>query len=96
MNGTPAKNRIRTSHTLFMAAYRTPAGIQLQEPPFAEFRASITHPIEYTETQQLGAAMRAAGVEAFEYPAARDLAHGTCVGLFKPSAFSVREPAQMH
>jgi hypothetical protein len=96
MSGTPVKNSIRTSHTLFTATYHTPAGIQLQLPPFAEFRPAIAHPADYTATQQLGSAMRESGVEAFEYPSARDPAQGTCVGVFKPAAFSAPEPEQMH
>ena len=40
--------------------------------------------------------MRESGVEAFEYPSARDPAQGTCVGVFTPSAFRAPKPAQMH
>jgi hypothetical protein len=36
--------------------------------------------------------MRAAGVEAFRYRSARDVAGGINIGVFTPRAFAVRKP----
>lgn len=94
MDAAPVKEAIRSEHTLFSAAYRSERGIQLQEPPFSAFSAAITHPADYAQTQLLGTAMREAGVDAFEYPSARDPQRGLCVGLFSPAAFSQPQPGE--
>lgn len=94
MNGTPIKESIRTEHTLFSAGYRAEAGVKLHAEPFAQFADVIRHPKDYSQTQQLGSAMRDAEVEAFEYVSARDPQLGICVGLFTPAAFSGRKPRE--
>ena len=92
MDGEPVKETIRSEHTLFSAGYRSMRGVKLQQPPFVRFAVAIVHRADYAQTQLLGTAMRDAGVEAFEYPSARDPLHGLCVGLFSPGAFSRPQP----
>lgn len=96
MQAEPPKEAIHSQHTLFAAGYKTDRGVRLQLPPFDQHRARITHPRDYADTQALGGAMRHAGVQAFEYPSARDPAHGLCVGLFAPQALAQRRPRHMH
>ncbi|OOG21014.1 hypothetical protein B1C78_16770 [Thioalkalivibrio denitrificans] len=87
---TPPDQPFTTRHTIFEASYRTDQGLQLQHPPFERYRAVLTHPSVYGATQRLGSAMRAAGVEAFEYPSAR--AEGLNAALFTPRALCSRKP----
>ena len=72
----PPGGELKSQHTLFGVGYRTRRGLRLQAPPWAEHAAAITSPVDYAVSQRLGAAMRAAGVEAFEYASARDQAGG--------------------
>lgn len=81
-----------TQHTLFGAAYQTQRGLKLQAPPFASQRDALTDPIDYRQTQQLGSAMRTAGIEAFEFESARDPDHGINVALFSPAALAQAAP----
>ncbi len=92
MQAAPPGDRIRTEHTLFTVGYRSERGLRLQAPPFAAHRAVLAHPEHYAPTQALGSAMRAAGVEAFEYASARDPGQGICVGLFTPRALAQKRP----
>ncbi|MGH8811793.1 MAG: RES family NAD+ phosphorylase [Advenella sp.] len=94
MDGTPVKDRIRSEHTLFSVRYGTEKGIQLQEPPFDQYQAELTDPVNYQAAQQIGSAMRAANVEAFEYCSARDPEQGLCVALFSPMAFRQKKPQE--
>lgn len=70
--------------TLFQVDVATDRGVDLGAPAFARARGALTSPTSYDATQRLGATMRAAGVEAFLYPSARDPDGGTNVGLFEP------------
>jgi hypothetical protein len=88
----PPAGKLDTQHTLFGAAYRTGQGLQLQEPPFADHRAALASPSDYRASQALGAAMRAADIEAFEFVSARDLQAGINVALFTPKAFAKKDP----
>jgi len=92
MSEPPPKPLIRSQHTLFTAAYQTPRGVRLQEPPFARHARRLADPGDYRESQALGADMRAAGVLAFEYPSARDPQGGLCVGLFSVLALADTKP----
>ena len=65
--------------------------IDLVASPFDVHRASIASPSRYDETQAIGDAMRAAGVELFRYPSAR-AANGVNVGVFSPAAFGRAKP----
>ncbi len=81
--------------TLFRARVRTEHGVDLVAPPFAAHRAAIASPVSYQASQALGSAMRAAGVEAFRYPSARDPQRGVNVGVFAPAAFHHARPRDM-
>lgn len=76
--------RYDSRHTLFSARYRTERGLRLQAAPFDEWRDALVHPSEYGPTQALGRAIREAGVEAFEFPSARDPGSGNNVALVVP------------
>ncbi len=89
---SPPPAKLVTQHTIFSANYATRAGLQLQQPPFAQHQARLTHPSDYAATQQLGSVMRDTGVEAFEFTSARDPEQGVNVGLFSPAGLSSRRP----
>lgn len=88
----PPTGKLDTQHTLFGAAYRTQQGLRLQDPPFAAHHALLASPSDYSASQALGAALRAAGIEAFEFVSARDPEDGINVALFTPKAFAKKEP----
>lgn len=88
----PPAGKIDTQHTLFEAAYRTLTGLRLQALPFDAHRGAIRHPSDYGASQALGARMRAAGIEAFEFVSARDPEAGLNVALFTPRAFARKAP----
>ncbi|ONF45068.1 hypothetical protein BTO32_00890 [Marinobacter lutaoensis] len=92
MDGTPPTDKLNSEHTLFSVGYSTAIGVQLQRPPFDEFTAQMAHPRDYSASQTLGSRMRAAGVEAFEYPSARAAGHQLCGALFTPRALADRAP----
>ncbi|WP_348701299.1 RES family NAD+ phosphorylase [uncultured Marinobacter sp.] len=92
MDGTPPTDKLNSEHTLFSVGYSTAIGVQLQRPPFDEFTAQMVHPRDYSASQTLGSRMRAAGVEAFEYPSARAAGHQLCGALFTPRALADRAP----
>lgn len=95
IDNTPIKNSITSAHTLFSVNYATPQGVRLQAAPFDQFQQQLTHPHDYFQTQQLGSAMRAGKVEAFEYQSARDPNKKICVGLFIPAALTQKKPTDM-
>ncbi len=88
-------DRLTTEHTLFSVSYRTTAGVCLQQVPFDQFQAVLTHPCDYRASQHTGSSMRAAGVEAFEYLSARSATPLTCVALFTPRPFADSSPESM-
>lgn len=94
MDGHPVKNKIRSEHTMFSAVYQTERGIQLHSAPFVKYKKKLVDPVNYNNCQLLGTAMRGAGVQAFEYTSARDVAKGICVGLFSFAAFSKKKPQE--
>ncbi len=67
-------------------------GIKLQNSPFDQFRPQLTSPTDYTQTQKVGAAMRGAGVEVFEYESVRAADNGIGVGVFSIKAFVQNAP----
>jgi hypothetical protein len=85
---------LRTAHTLFSVRYQTERGIALHQPPFSQHRELLTSKTDYQHTQQLGSAMRSAGVDAFAYQSARAAGSEHCIGLFNPNAFVTRQPEQ--
>lgn len=92
MSGPAPKDELISQHTLFTAPYRTDRGVMLQAPPFDRFGPLLMHPSDYIATQLLGAEMRGAGVQAFEYSSARDPQHRPCVGLFSLQALAGFKP----
>lgn len=91
MEGEPIKHKINSEHTVFSIDYETHRGVQLQNTPFNAYQSELTHPQHYQSSQQVGAKMREADVEVFEYQSARN-SEGTCVGLFSPKAFVQKKP----
>jgi hypothetical protein len=83
---------LTTQLTAFTVGTRTQRGIDLTAPPFAEHRKAIASRTSYTAPQALGNAMRAAGVELFRYPSARDTQGGVNVGVFTPTVFGGAKP----
>ncbi|MCY4211542.1 MAG: RES family NAD+ phosphorylase [Gammaproteobacteria bacterium] len=92
MESPPPSSRLMTQHTVFAAHHKAVTGLQLQHLPFASYGKFLTDPGDYAVTQQLGSAMRAAGVSAFEYISARDPHEGTNVALYTPDVFTNNEP----
>ena len=64
----------------------------MQCPPFSAHRDLLCHRTDYRATQRLGAALRAAAVDGFEFGSARDPEGGINVALFEPAALSSRRP----
>lgn len=95
MSGKPIKQQIKSEHSLFTVGYKSSKGVSLQTAPFDQYEQEISHPNQYQQSQQLGSAMRAAGVEVFEYPSARDPQKENCVGLFTARAFKNKKPNNM-
>jgi hypothetical protein len=90
-----AMGTIRTWHTAFTARFKTSMGGDLTRAPFEPDRRTIASPSQYADSQALGARMRAAGVEAFRFPSARDSAGGVNVGIFVPSVFAGARPRSL-
>lgn len=89
---TPPSGKLDTQHTLFGAKYLTHQGLRLQCPPFARYRDVLSSPSSYDASQKMGAGMRKAGIEAFEFQSARDPEAGVNVALFTPKALAARAP----
>lgn len=83
---------LTTQHTLFGARWQCTRGLRLHAAPFDRWRELLVDPADYRATQQLGSAMRAAGIEAFEYLSARDPGRGFNVALFGPASLASRRP----
>ena len=83
---------VTTALTAFTATMRTLRGVDLTKAPFDKYRSRIASPVRYDATQPLGADMRAAGVEAFRYPSARDSEGGINIAAFVPSVFGKAKP----
>lgn len=93
LEGTRADlGSIATWHTAFSVEARTANGIDLTAAPFDRYRNAIASPVTYDATQRLGQAMRAASVEAFRFPSARDRQGGVNVGLFQSGVFGTARP----
>jgi hypothetical protein len=86
---------ISTPLTVFRTKARSARGVDLTAPPFDAYRRTIASPARYDASQSLGAAMRAAGVELFRYPSARDPKGGANVGAFAPEVFGRAKPRDL-
>lgn len=82
---------LATQLSTFAVRVRTTHGVDLVAPPFDGYTGTIAAKHRYADTQVLGAAMRAAGVEAFRYPSARSDG-GVNVGVFAWRIFSRLRP----
>src|SRR5204863_5588869 len=95
LEGTRAKlETLTTQLTAFRVGARTSRGVDLVTSPFDTHRRAIASPARYEESQKLGAAMRAAGVELFRYPSARD-PDGINVAAFTPAVFGKAKPRDL-
>jgi hypothetical protein len=92
MEQPPPGGGLTTELTVFGAGYRFKRGLCLHEEPFVRFEKQLVDPRRYTDTQELGANMRAAEIEGFEYLSARDPDGGINIALFTASAFSHSSP----
>jgi hypothetical protein len=86
---------VTTQLSVFAVHARTRHGIDLTQPPFARFRKAIASPVRYSDSQALGAAMRAAGVQLIRYPSARDPRGGVNVAAFTPAVFGKGKPRDL-
>lgn len=86
------KNSLRSQHSLLSVGYSSTKAVALHQPPFSAYSTELTAKTNYLHSQQLGTAMRSAGVELFEYQSARDPNQGICVSLFSPKAFNSTKP----
>jgi hypothetical protein len=86
---------VTTQLTAFNVRAHSLRGIDLARAPFDAHRRAIASPIRYAATQALGTAMRAAGVELFRYPSARDAPGGVNVGVFSPGVFGGAKPRSL-
>ncbi|HEX6588055.1 MAG TPA: RES family NAD+ phosphorylase [Longimicrobiales bacterium] len=92
LEGTTADlDGVETELTSFRARVRTDRGADLTTGCFAGHRAELASPVSYAASQATGADMRAAGVEAFRYPSARDEG-GVGIALFTAAPFGRRKP----
>ncbi len=92
MEEPPPGGKLTTRLTSFGALYRVGQGLVLYQEPFLQYAGRISDPQNYTESQELGGNMRAAGIEGFEYRSARDPDGGINIALFSPKAFSRPKP----
>lgn len=96
LEGTSAAlEPLSTQLTAFTVTAKSARGIDLTAPPFAAHRRAIRSPVSYAAPQALGHDMRAAGVEMFRYPSARDPGRGTSVGIFVPDVFGRSKPREL-
>lgn len=91
----PPSGRILSEHASFEAAWKVERGVRLQEPPFSDYERALTDTADYRVAQELGSAMRGAGVQAFEYRSARCPQRGCNVALFTPRAFIEKRPRNL-
>ena len=82
---------LSTDHSLYEAAVQGRA-IDLQSPPWSQAEAHWKHPTDYTETQKLGALVRAAGNVAWiRYASVRAPGHA-CAAVFDPRSLTLLTP----
>jgi hypothetical protein len=94
LEGTNAEiEPVTVELSLFHVQVRTSKGVDLTRPPFDSQRDVIASPTSYEATQRLGVCMRAAGVQAFRFPSARDAKGGKNLALFTPRAFAAKVPS---
>jgi hypothetical protein len=88
--GTPDLKPV--PHTAFRAAVRTGAALDLTAPPLVRERAAWTLRSDYSHTQALASAARAAGITCIRYESVRDPEHAACAALLSPVVFGRARP----
>jgi RES domain len=88
--GTPDLKPV--PHTAFSAAVRTPVALDLTRAPLARERAAWTQRLDYSQTQTLAVAARAAGIACIRYESVRDPEHAACVAVLTPEVFGRARP----
>lgn len=83
---------VTTPLTAFTVRMRSERSIDLTVPPFGAFGHAISSPVSYAESQRLGTAMRAAGVELVRFRSARDAGDGNNIAAFGPAVFHSANP----
>ena len=96
MKTPPPSGKLLTQHTVFGANYKADQGVKLHEMPFNHYNKLLTHCSNYFATQQLGEAMRKAGIQAFEFTSARDQNRGINIAMFKKKTLTSTEPVNPH
>ncbi|MDR3442236.1 MAG: RES family NAD+ phosphorylase [Legionella sp.] len=91
----PFHSTISSEYSSFSVKIRAERGVCLDLPPFSEYESILISPCSYSETQQLGACLRDADVEAFRYSSARDKNKGKNIALFTPEAFFNNKPSKL-
>jgi RES domain len=88
--GTPDLKPV--PHTAFSAAVRTQASLDLTREPFVRERSSWTDRLDYSRTQVLAEAARAAAIACIRYESVRDPEHAACVAVLTPAVFGRGRP----
>lgn len=88
---TPFNDRVISQHTKFEATYRTGAGVDLTQPPFARRAKVLMHKSNYAACQALGAVLREHQIEAVVFQSARAVDRELNVALFAPRALRSRK-----
>jgi hypothetical protein len=83
---------IAPQFTAFSAQIKSEKGVKLNAVPFVKYKKIISATDHYHESQALGSAMRAAGVETFTYQSARVQDKGINIALFTANAFLHKKP----
>jgi hypothetical protein len=96
LEGTTAPlEPLSTQLTAFTVTAKSARAVDLTRSPFSTYARAIASPTSYSAPQALGRAMRAAGVEMFRYPSARDPGDGVNVGIFVPDVFGRSKPREL-
>ena len=95
LEGTAAELDLAIDLNVFRVRLRTRQGVDLTAGPFTAYSARISSPTKYSDSQELGRAMREAGVQAFRYQSARDPESHVALGVLAPRAFAEHAPSEM-
>jgi len=79
------------AHTAFSVDIKTQV-IDLRRAPFSAQATSWSHPTDYTATQSIAQAARAAQVGGIQYASVRDLQPSWCLALLTPQGFAKTKP----
>jgi len=88
--GTPDLKAV--PHTVFRAAVRTAAALDLTAEPLVRARAEWTSRASYAATQALAASAREAHIGLIRYESVRDPQHEACAAVLDAAAFGSSRP----